>query len=108
MQLVLAGLNYESCLVYIDDIIIFAKTLEDHLRIIEEIMQRLEKTGLKIRPDKCIMLQKKVKFLGHVMNKDGIKTSPKKTEAVANWLCTNQRSQKYAHFLVYAGIIDDF
>ena len=70
---------------YIDDIIVFAKTLEDHLRITEKNMKQLENAGLKYVQKKCSMLQKEVQFLGHVINGDVIKTSPKKTEAVANW-----------------------
>ena len=50
MQLVLAGLNYESCLVYIDDIMIFAKTLEDHLRIIEKNHAAFEECWSKDTP----------------------------------------------------------
>ena len=85
MNLVLAGLNYEICLVYIDDIIIFSKDLNEHLNRLEVVLQRLEEAGLKIRPDKCKMLQREVHFLGHVISGEGIRTSPSKTEVVATW-----------------------
>ena len=85
MNLVLAGLNYEICLVYIDDIIIFSKDLNEHLDRLEVVLQKLEEAGLKIRPDKCKMLQREVHFLGHVISGDGIRTSPSKTEVVATW-----------------------
>ena len=85
MNLVLAGLNYEICLVYIDDIIIFSRDLNEHLDRLEVVLQRLEEAGLKIRPDKCKMLQREVHFLGHVISGEGIRTSPSKTEVVATW-----------------------
>ena len=85
MNLVLAGLNYEICLVYIDDIIIFSKDVNEHLDRLEVVLRKLEEAGLKIQPDKCKMLQREVHFLGHVISGEGIRTSPSKTEVVATW-----------------------
>ena len=83
MNLVLAGLSYESCLVYIDDIVVYSNTLDVHLERLESVLARLDKAGLKIGPDKCKLIQKEVLFLGHVITADGIGTSPEKTEVVA-------------------------
>ena len=85
MNLVMAGLTYETCLVYIDDIVVFSDTLETHLSRLEVVLHRLESAGLKIRPDKCKMLQREVVFLGHVISEEGIKASTAKTEAITSW-----------------------
>ena len=58
MNLVLAGLNFESCLCYLDDIIVYAPTLEAHLERLEVVLARLQSTNLKIRPDKCSLFRR--------------------------------------------------
>ena len=79
---VLRDLVGEICLVYLDDIIIFGKSLEEHLRNIETVFERIRGANLKLRPDKCSFLQTEVEFLGHLISTDGIKPDPKKIERV--------------------------
>ena len=85
MERVLAGLQWHTCLVYIDDIIIFSETIDDHLEQIQNIFHRLKQAKLKLKPKKCKLLQTKVKYLGHVVSKDGVETDPEKIEAVKEW-----------------------
>jgi transposase InsO family protein/predicted aspartyl protease len=85
MDLVMSGLLFEICLVYLDDIVIFSRTLDEHLQRLETILQRLVAAGLKLKPSKCRLLQKKVVFLGHVISSEGIATDPAKTEEIARW-----------------------
>ena len=85
MEHVLAGLHWTSCLVYLDDIIIFSKTLEDHLQQLREVFEHLEKAGLKIKPTKCCLLRKSVRYLGHIISEKGVQTDPDKTRCVAEW-----------------------
>ena len=85
MNLILAGLSYEACLVYIDDIVIYLNTRDVHLERLEVVLERLDRAGLKIRPDKCKLIQTEVLLLGHVISAEGIKTSPEKTDVVATW-----------------------
>jgi hypothetical protein len=85
MDLVLSGLLYEACLVYLDDIIIFSRTLPEHLSRLEEVFKRLINAGLKLKPSKCRLLQVKVEFLGHVVSAEGIATDPAKTDIIAKW-----------------------
>jgi hypothetical protein len=85
MDMVMSGLLFETCLVYLDDIIIFSRTLGEHLQRLEEVLQRLVATGLKLKPSKCRLLQTRVEFLGHIISSDGIETDPAKTEAIAKW-----------------------
>ena len=82
MERVLAGLQWEICLVYIDDIIIFSKTVEDHLTQLDIVYSRLKSAGLKLKPKKCNLFRKKVQYLDHVLSDEGIQTYPEKTKAI--------------------------
>jgi len=85
MDLALAGLNFDICLVYLDDIILHSKTLEEHLQRLEKLLQRLQEVNLKLKPSKCSLMQKTVVFLGHVVSGDGIATDPEKIKLVEEW-----------------------
>ncbi|XP_048242476.1 uncharacterized protein K02A2.6-like [Haliotis rufescens] len=69
-----------QCLIYLDDIIVFSKTFDEHLERLQAIFQRLHKNGLKLKPSKCQFLQTSVKYLGHVISEEGIQTDPEKIE----------------------------
>ena len=53
MELALSDLHWKTCLVYLDDIIIFSRTVEDHFSPLAEVFQRLRDAGLKLKPSKC-------------------------------------------------------
>ena len=90
MNLVLAGIQWNTCLVYIDDIIIFGKTFDQHLHNLQQVLDRLRQAGLKLHPSKCQFLQHKVTFLGHIISQDGIYPDPDKT---LNGLLQDQRKK---------------
>ena len=81
MQCVLMGLNPEEgpdfVAIYIDDIIIFSRTLEDHIDHLRLVFERLVETGLKLKPTKCQFVRKEVEYLGHVITPQGFKTNPR-------------------------------
>ena len=85
MERVLAGLQWKICLVYIDDIIIFSSTIDDHLKQLNEVFTRLKAAGLKLKPKKCHLFKCKVQYLGHVVSESGIETDPEKIEAIRKW-----------------------
>lgn len=85
MNLALTGLNYEVCLVYLDDIIVFAPDLRTHLERLRQILCRLREVGLKLKPTKCKLLRRQVLFLGHVISANGVATDPEKVQAVRSW-----------------------
>src|SRR5260221_5359717 len=85
MDLVLAGLGWDICLVYIDDIIVFSRTFGDHLLRLEAVLQRLREARLKLRPDKCCFFRREVTFLGFLISAKGIHTDRKKIQAVQEW-----------------------
>ena len=85
MDCVMKGLNYEVCLVYLDDIILFSATIDEHLARLSVLLGRLRKANLKLKPSKCHLLKRSVEFLGYIVSGEGISTDPKKTEAVRQW-----------------------
>ena len=85
MERVLAGLQWQLCLVYIDDIIIFSRTVEEHLQQLQTVFTRLKSAGLKLKPKKCHLFKQKVQYLGHIVSEAGIQTDPEKIQAVMEW-----------------------
>ena len=85
MLKILAGLTWKTCLVYLDDIIVFAKTFEEQIKNLEEVLHRLKQANLKLNSKKCRFFQKRVIYLGHVVSEDGVSTDPEKTKAVSEW-----------------------
>ena len=71
--------------IYLDDIIVFSKTPEEHLKRLQDIFEKLAKAGLKLKPNKCEFFKSKIMYLGHLVPAEGIKTDPRKIEAVKNW-----------------------
>ena len=68
--------------VYLDDILIATQTIEEHYKVLGEVFQQIEKANLRIKPSKCKFLRDEVKFLGHVVNREGIHTDPDKIKAI--------------------------
>ena len=67
---------------YIDDIIVFSNTLEDHLQHLGKVFEKLRKANLKLNPEKCHFAQNSIKYLGHVVSENGIETDPDKVAAI--------------------------
>ena len=82
MESVLAGLTRKFCVVYIDDILVFSRTFEEHLIHLRQVMERLDRAGLRLKPKKCNFVRERVEYLGHVISKHGIEVDPAKIEAV--------------------------
>lgn len=80
----LRGLIDRYCFVYLDDIITFGNTIEEHNRSLAIVFDRLKEVGLKRQPDKCEFLQPEHEHLGHIVTKDGMKPNLKKVEAIKN------------------------
>ncbi len=82
---VLRGLNWKTVLCYLDDIIIFSRTFSEHLCHLRQVFERFREAGLKLQPKKCTFGQKEVKYLGHIVNKDGVATDPEKLKIVRDY-----------------------
>ena len=80
MDNILKGIPGVGC--YLDDIIVTGNTREEHLRNLEQIFQRLEAVGLKLKKAKCRLFQDKVLFLGHEVSRSGVKPTDERIQGV--------------------------
>ena len=85
MERCMGDLAPTKVLVYLDDLLLFSPSLEEHLLLLEEVLGRLKSYGLKLNPEKCTFFRQSVKCLGHVVSKDGVSTDPDKIAAVTTW-----------------------
>lgn len=76
---------------YLDDIVVASKTFEKHLEHLNMVFDRLRHANLRMNLDKCKFGVDKLTYLGHVINKDGIKTDPNKIKAVTDMLPPTNR-----------------
>ena len=85
MDIVMSGLTFEVCLSYLDDVIVFAPSVEEQLVRLRLVLERFRQAGLKLKPSKCCLLQTSVAFLGHVVSAGKISVDPKKVADVVDW-----------------------
>lgn len=77
--------NLPNVLVFIDDILIYSETFEEHIKKLEEVFDRLQKCGLKLKPKKCHLFKDKVQYLGHIISEAGVQTDETKINVVKEW-----------------------
>ena len=82
METCLGDLHLNWCLIYLGGIIVFAKTQEDAIARLGTVFQKLREVGLKLQHSKCELFKTSLLYLGHIVSEDGIRTDPKKIEAV--------------------------
>lgn len=82
MNKVLGEAINKYCFAFLDDIIVFSDSFEQHVSHLESIFQKLEKAGLKLKPSKCHFLKEKINFLGHVVSQNGIEPDPEKIDVI--------------------------
>lgn len=83
METVLSGLQWQVCLIYLDDVIVYGKTFEEMLHNL--VFEKLRAAGLKLKARKCTLFSKQVKYLGDVISEEGVETDVEKVEAVRKW-----------------------
>ena len=84
MTRTLQGLTWISCLIYIDDIIIFGRNFDEHLSRLTTVLERLRVAGLTVSLEKCRFAMDKVQHLGHIVSGEGIAPDPKKIRALVD------------------------
>ena len=82
MDRMLGALKWTEVLTYVDDILVFSKNYDDHLQSLERVCQSLRKFNMTMNPAKCTLFQSEVKYLGHVVSRDGVKCDPGKVKAI--------------------------
>ena len=85
MQRIFGDQQCQSLLLYLDDIVVFSSTFQQHLERLEVVLQRLKYESLKAKLSKCAFFQHEVRYLGHIISAKGVSTDPGKVEAVASW-----------------------
>lgn len=81
----LKGLVDDFVIVYLDDILIFSKSPEEHEKHVKQVLQRLKDYRLFAKASKCSFHQQRVKFLGYVIDEHGTSMDTERTEVIANW-----------------------
>jgi hypothetical protein len=107
MNHILKDLLDKGVVVYIDDILIYAKNTEQHDKLVEEVLERLAKNDLVISPEKCVWAEKEVEFLGYIITPDGMRMAKDKTEAIHDWQ-TPQSLRDVQSFLGFANFYRRF
>jgi hypothetical protein len=85
MELIFRGMQWKTLLVYFDDIILYSSNPDDHFEKLDEVLSRLQRAGLKLKPSKCEFIKDDVVYLGHVVCRNGIKPNHKIIDSVKHW-----------------------
>jgi hypothetical protein len=81
----LAGLIDVSCIVYLDDILVFSDTEEDHVAHVKEVLQRLRNAKLYIKLSKCEWHTQRTEFLGYIVEPNGVSIDPERIKTIREW-----------------------
>ena len=93
IEKVLFGLQWEKCLCYLDDIIVFGETFDKTLENLKLVLNRFREANLTVKPKKCHLFQKSIEYLGHNISEEGISCSKNKVDAVLNWPVPNSKTE---------------
>jgi hypothetical protein len=85
MDTILKNLIWTECFIYLDDLIIFSRTAEEHASRLDNILRRFEEANLQLHPGKCIFAKRQVQYLGYILSENGISASTKKVKAVRQY-----------------------
>ena len=92
-SMLLGHVDPNKALAFLDDILIFSRTLEEHLLTFEEILLAHKKAGLLLQPAKCSLFRDKLCYLGHIVSKEGISCDPEYLQIVSKWPAPANRSE---------------
>ena len=76
---------YKSVIVFLDDVLTFSRSIEEHMSHLRCTFQRLREANLKLKPKKCCLLQREVAYPGHIVDKEGSRPNPEKLAALESW-----------------------
>ena len=81
----MVDMNLRECLIYLDDIIIFSSSFEEHIEHQEAVFSRLKEHNLKLKASKCEFLKSQVTYLGHILSESGIETDQTMIKTTKIW-----------------------
>ncbi|KAL0203584.1 hypothetical protein M9458_001602 [Cirrhinus mrigala] len=93
--------------VYLDDILIFSSSLQEHVQHVRRVLQRLLENGLFVKAEKCVFHAQSVPFLGYILSAEGIRVDPAKVQAVVDWPTPDSR-KALQRFLGFANFYRRF
>ena len=99
---VLSNMLFKSAIVYLDDVLILSKDFADHYKHLRMLFQKFRDANLRMNGKKCHFAIDQVKYIGHILNKDGIGTDPSKTEVISSW----PRPKNVKHIRSFLGLIN--
>ncbi len=82
MEEMLDSLRDECCIPYLDDVLCYARSFEEHVETIRCVLKALQCHGVKLKPEKCEMFRSEVRYVGHLVSSEGVRVDPKDLEAV--------------------------
>ena len=85
MSIIFKDMLYVQCIVYLDDIVVYASSPEQLLERLDAVLGRLQRFGLKAKPSKCVFFKSPIEFLGHLVSEDGIEPLPSKLDTIRDW-----------------------
>lgn len=107
MDTILGGLKWQSCLIYLDDIIIFSADFHSHLHDIGKVLARLQNANLHVNLDKCKFAASELTYLGFIISSEGLRPDTTKLQIIKSWPVP--RSTKEVHsFIGLAGYLRSF
>lgn len=88
--------------IYLDDILIYSKDLQEHIIMIEIVMRKLRESNLKLKLEKCEFFKENLEYLGHIISKDGCRPDPRKVECIDKY----PQPKKLTHVQRFLGMIN--
>ena len=85
MERMFGAQHFQSLLLYLDDVVVFSATVDEHVSRLDAVLNRLQRENLRVKLEKCEFFKTEVRYLGHVISKGGVATDPDKISAVAKW-----------------------
>ena len=109
--MVLARPQYQICMIYLDDEIVYDKSFEERIHRLSKVFCRLQDAELKLKPQKCVLFQKQVTYLGHIVSERGVAPDPAKIESMKGWPTPTNVTEVRSflrHAAYYRRFIKDF
>jgi hypothetical protein len=107
MEAILSGFTWEFCMVYVDDIVVWSETEEEHVDRLRLVLERIRQGEVYLNPAKCSFAKSEFEVLGHLCTKDGVGPNPKKVQAVVDYPAPKNRPA-LRRFLGLAGWVSRF
>ena len=104
MQNCMGELNLIYCLIYLDDLIVFLQTAEEHLHQLHAVFDHLREYNLKLKPLKCSLFQEEINYLAHQVSKKGVQPSNMNVKAITEYA----PPQTYIEVRAFLGLVGHY